>query len=175
MGSGGRVHTAISSKISRNELCVAWHCLLACALDFLHPMRLVHVAKALGMTGQQLRKELSTVDFGVKPTDREIPDTLAQGVLRYVARKHGITVNAEVLASMPDDDEGEEERQEQPVSREGAPSQGEPAAVQTKPSDQKPESLHVLRKLTLEGVSKEAIQRQVEQLKPPSKPELEER
>ena len=49
-------------------------------------MRLVKVAKALGMTGQELRHELTKVDLGVKPTDREIPDNLAQGILRYVAR-----------------------------------------------------------------------------------------
>ena len=60
-------------------------------------MRLVQVAKALGMTGQQLRKELESVDFGIKPTDREIPDNLAQGVLRFVARKHNLEIDMDAL------------------------------------------------------------------------------
>ena len=60
-------------------------------------MRLVKVAKALGMTGQQLRHELESVDFGVKPTDREVTDNLAQGIVRYIARQKGIDVDMESL------------------------------------------------------------------------------
>ena len=55
-------------------------------------MRLIEVARKLGMTGQELRRELKEVDFGVKSTDREISDRIAQGIIRYVATKHGITV-----------------------------------------------------------------------------------
>ena len=55
-------------------------------------MRLVQLAKALNMTGQQLRHELMEVDFGIKPTDREVPDNLAQGIVRFLAKKHHITV-----------------------------------------------------------------------------------
>ena len=60
-------------------------------------MRLIQVAKALGMTGQELRKELTKVDFGVKPTDREVPDSLAQGIVRYFARERSIDVDIDAL------------------------------------------------------------------------------
>ena len=66
-------------------------------------MRLVKVAKALGMTGQQLRHELEQVNFGVKPTDREVPDNLAQGVLRFLSSKHGIDVDMEALGFAAED------------------------------------------------------------------------
>ena len=65
-------------------------------------MRLVQVAKVLGMTGQELRKELLEVDFGVKPTDREVPDTLAQGIVRFVSRKHGLTVDMSIFGEGPE-------------------------------------------------------------------------
>ena len=48
------------------------------------------VAKHLGITSQELRKVLSEVNFGVKPTDREIPEGLASGVVRVVAQKLNI-------------------------------------------------------------------------------------
>lgn len=116
-------------------------------------MRLVQVAKALGMTGQQLRKELLSVDFGIKPTDREIPDNLAQGIIRFVARKHGITVDMEALGAFVDED------------TEDAPAATAPAAqatpVKEKVSDEPstPDSLNVLRKLTLDDVPKAAVAR----------------
>lgn len=134
---------------------------LAFPADF---MRLVTVAKALGMTGQQLRKELTLVDFGVKPTDREVPDSLAQGVLRYLARKYDISVNIEEIMassgdapepslaghspSATDDDEGD--GGEEPV--EGVSQGAQPAAEH--------KEVNVLRKLSLDDVSKEAIARQ---------------
>ena len=69
-------------------------------------MRLIEVARKLGMTGQELRRELSQVDFGVKATDREVPAQLAQGIIRYVARKYNIEVK---------EDEGDEEGVEEDV------------------------------------------------------------
>jgi hypothetical protein len=63
------------------------------------------VAKALNMTGQELRRELLQVDFGVKPTDREVSDTLAQGIIRYLARKHNITPQGIPSANVPEEDE----------------------------------------------------------------------
>jgi translation initiation factor IF-2 len=115
-------------------------------------MRLVQVAKALGMTGQQLRRELETVDFGVKPTDREVPDNLAQGIARYIARKKGMDVDMSVFGIF--DEEGEE-------------GEGPVAEVQHEESPEKEEEkkprvgkeIHVLRKLTLDDVSKEAAQK----------------
>ena len=131
-------------------------------------MRLVQVAKALGMTGQQLRKELTLVDFGVKPTDREIPDSLAQGVLRYLARKYNVQIQPEALTGMAMDDSEAPDAQPQvsEAASQQAP-QAAPAAIV------KSESLHVLRKLTLDDVPKEAIQKQADQLK--TKKEREER
>ena len=124
-------------------------------------MRLVKVAKALGMTGQQLRHELEQVNFGVKPTDREVSDTLAQGIIRFVARKHKIDVDMEALGFEDDGEEGEQGKEEGETSEaeeqeEAAPREG---AV----------PLTVLRKLTLEGVSKEAIAKEEKKLKKPAK------
>jgi len=131
-------------------------------------MRLVQVAKALGMTGQQLRKELLSVDFGVKPTDREIPDNLAQGIIRFVARKHGLTIDVEAVMGMADDGYEEEgEPKEQPAG-EAVPQEVVPE-VKTQDS-----SLHVLRKLTLDDVPKAAIERQAKDLQG-TKEEKEER
>ena len=72
-------------------------------------MRLVQVAKALGMTGQQIRKELLLVDFGVKPTDREIPENMAQGIIRFLARKYNIPIDIDAVMKMTDDGSVEEE------------------------------------------------------------------
>ncbi len=126
-------------------------------------MRLVQVAKALGMTGQQLRKELLDVDFGIKPTDREVPDNLAHGIIRFVARKHNITVDMEALGALADD-EGEEDGEKKEESA---------SAEQTAAAPKAPESVHVMRKLTLEDVPLAAIAKQKAAL--PSKKELEER
>ena len=121
-------------------------------------MRLVQVAKALGMTGQDLRHEIAKVDFGVKPTDREIPDNLAQGIVRYIARVRGIEVDMEALG-FDVSDEGAGEKTEEKVVEEVA----EEKEVKEKASEKK-DSLHVLRKLTLENVSQEAIAKQEKEL-----------
>ncbi len=142
-------------------------------------MRLVQVAKILGITGQELRKELETVDFGVKPTDREVSDNLAMGVIRFVANRRKITVDWDMVEAMRggvgvDDDE------EKPASNVAAPAPELSSDVPEKKAAAKPENLNVLRKLTLEGVSKDAIERQkvaLEKQKPKtlSKQELEQR
>lgn len=126
-------------------------------------MRLVQVAKALGMTGQELRHELSQVNFGVKPTDREVPDGLAKGIVRFFAQKKGITVNMETLGLPMDMEEGEE-------GKVGAEASGEEkgsdeAPIEASPSTKVPQrapadNVHVLRKLSLDDVSKDAILRQ---------------
>lgn len=127
-------------------------------------MRLVQVAKALGMTGQQLRKELQSVDFGIKPTDREVPDNLAQGIIRFVARKHNLDINVDLIMQQEGIDvgedivqEGDQPESEQAVSR--PQSKGEQAS----------EQVQILRKLTLDDVSQEAISR-VKQQESTSRP-----
>lgn len=124
-------------------------------------MRLVQVAKALGMTGQQLRKELETVDFGVKPTDREIDDSLAQGVVRYFAREKGIEVDMESLfGSVLDDHQGDEKRErEEPEQEQEVEEQDKKVESKNATAGTKAE-VNVLRKLTLEDVSDEAIKKQ---------------
>jgi translation initiation factor IF-2 len=124
-------------------------------------MRLVKVAKALNMTGQQLRHELESVDFGVKSTDREIPDSLAQGILRFLARKHKIDVDMDALGF--EDDTVEEETEGAPAAE--APVAA-PAVVAPRRDEESvsTEGLKVLRKLTLENVSKEAIAKEKQKL-----------
>ncbi|HRH93459.1 MAG TPA: translation initiation factor IF-2 [Candidatus Peribacteria bacterium] len=120
-------------------------------------MRLIQVAKILGIPGQELRKELMTVDFGVKPTDREVTQSMAMGIIRFIANKRGITID---WANLQGDDGAEE-------GEEGAPK--EEGAAAAAPEEKKAEAdakkvpdanLNVLRKLTLDDVPKEAIARQ---------------
>ncbi len=139
-------------------------------------MRLVQVAKTLGMTGQQLRKELLTVEFGIKPTDREVPDNLAIGIIRYIARKHNIPVDFDALTSLSEDGG---EKDDDTETDGDAVEEGETATAEkaeTKPASikiasplnvvpqKKPDNIHVLRKLTLDDVPKEAIQKQAAEL-----------
>src|SRR3989338_7737794 len=79
---------------------------------FPQPMRLVQVAKILGMTGQELRHELSQVNFGVKPTDREVPDGLAKGIIRFVAQKKGLTIDFDSIGMMGGENEEKEEKED---------------------------------------------------------------
>ena len=139
-------------------------------------MRLVKVAKALGMTGQQLRKELLEVDFGVKPTDREVPDGLAQGIVRFVAQKHGIKVDMESLGfSFAEEDEEKEEDTEENEEDEVQQEKDTTSVGKAEVSSKKPESLNVLRKLSLDDVPKEAIAKQAAELQQqPTKEEQEE-
>jgi translation initiation factor IF-2 len=125
-------------------------------------MRLVQVAKALGMTGQELRHELTEVDFGVKPSDREIPDGLAQGIIRFVARKHGKEVDMEALGFGAEESEAvqEEEDPEEEVTEEKETVDEENKKPQKIEKQSVAEPLKILRKLTLEDVSKEAIKKQ---------------
>lgn len=131
-------------------------------------MRLVQVAKVLGMTGQQLRKELLSVDFGVKPTDREIPDNLALGVIRYVARVHGIEVDMDALGMDSDGLGASEEKKATTDEAEESAEEGEAEVSEAAPAPAK--EVNVLRKLTLEGVSKDAIAKQEKKLKMESAP-----
>jgi translation initiation factor IF-2 len=123
-------------------------------------MRLIQVAKILGITGQELRTELLQTDFGVKPTDRETSDNLAMGIIRFIARKRGIEVDMAALegGGMQDDEGAEEKPMESKT--EGAESKTE--ASEKKEAEP---SVNVLRKLTLQDVPKEAIARQQEVLK----------
>lgn len=125
-------------------------------------MRLVQVAKVLGMTGQELRKELEKVDFGVKPTDREIADSLAQGIIRYFAREKGIEIDMDSLGFSLDGDEDDGGPAKEKVEKEEEEKEEEQAA---EPASE----LNVLRKLSLDGVSKEAIAKQQKKLGPKKK------
>ncbi len=159
-----RVNHQTSKLVNQYTLCYA-------DSGFTNPMRLVQVAKILGMTGQELRLELTKVDFGVKPTDREVPENLAIGVIRFVANKRGIAVDWDSILSGA---KSEELSDEQEAAAETTDDVVAPvaAAVAPKVAD----GLHVLRKLTLEGVPKEAIAKQQQALsreKPKTKAELE--
>ncbi len=145
-------------------------------------MRLVQVAKALGMTGQQLRKELAQVNFGVKPTDREIPEGLAKGIVRFLATKYNLTVNADTIGLQPEtEEEGEATgaggEAEGGGRAEDAGGEGEkgvvraPVGVAPRESPTHAEALNVLRKLSLDDVSKEAIKREQKQLEHVTKAE----
>jgi hypothetical protein len=114
-------------------------------------MRLVQVAKILGISGQDLRKELSDVDFGVKPTDREMADSIAMGVIRFVARKRGITIDWATIDTTHTATEDDTEAAEKAPEDDVAPQ----VKTEEKKAPVKPENLNVMRKLTLEGVSRD--------------------
>ncbi len=128
------------------------------------------------MTGQQLRKELMTVEFGIKPTDREVPDNLAIGIIRYIARKHNIPVDFDALGSGMEDTEEKEGEEDDDTNEEGEEGEAAPAVV--KPTEIKiasplhvipapkkvVDNVHVLRKLTLDDVPREAIQKEAQEL-----------
>ncbi len=125
-------------------------------------MRLVEVARSLGMTGQKLRRELTQVDFGVKPTDREVPDTVAQGIIRYISQKYGIEVKDESEVAEEETQLSEEEVQEEAseVSDEEVVESESPEDVKEAKGEkegEKKEQVHVMRKLTLEDVSDAAV------------------
>jgi translation initiation factor IF-2 len=141
-------------------------------------MRLVQVAKILGITGQELRHELTQVDFGVRPTDREVTDNLAMGVIRFVATKRKINVDWEAVEAIRSGKQGDTEDEKEEEAAPAETGAAEPVVAKV----QKVEGLNVLRKLTLENVSKEAVDRQKlaldRELKRPkvlSKEELEQR
>ncbi len=118
-------------------------------------MRLIQVAKILGMTGQELRKELTTVDFGVKPTDREVSQSLAMGIIRFIANKKGIAIDWATVQQGGGEEEDEvSETKEESVEK---PASATPEVETKKAADA---NLNVLRKLTLDDVPREAIVRQ---------------
>jgi len=57
-------------------------------------MRVTELAKTIGISSQILRRELSSTDFGVKATDREIPDMLAIGITRVLSVKYKEEIKA---------------------------------------------------------------------------------
>lgn len=134
-------------------------------------MRLVQVAKALGMTGQELRHELTQVNFGVKPTDREIPDSLAKGVLRFIANKKGLKIDVDAIVGGMGVVTEEEGDKEAPAAEAQAPT----GVVSAAPKQ--PDGFNVLRKLSLDDVPKSAIAQQQarDAAKKPTKLELDER
>lgn len=140
-------------------------------------MRLVQLAKALGMTGQQLRKELELVNFGVKPTDREVPDNLVSGIVRFIANKHNLTVDMSQFgfvdedATMDSNNDGSIDADEE----ESVEDEPEDEPVEETPKDErKPTStsetatstnFNVLRKLSLENVPKAAVEKERKKLR----------
>ncbi len=74
-------------------------------------IRAAAVAKHIGISSQDLRKLLSEVNFGVKPTDREFAESLAAGIVRFASRKYKRDIPP--LINYDDDDiesENEEEK-----------------------------------------------------------------
>lgn len=81
-------------------------------------IRAAAVAKHIGITSQELRKMLSEVNFGVKPTDREFPESLASGIVRFASRRlkreiPPLPVNQDL--SEEEEEELEEEDREEEV------------------------------------------------------------
>lgn len=70
-------------------------------------MRAVEVAKRIGITSQELRRELTEINFGIKAIEREIPDAIAFGIVRVLRNKYPDRVPSIVdEMKLPSDEEG---------------------------------------------------------------------
>lgn len=72
-------------------------------------VRMAAMAQHLGITSQELRRVVAEVNFGVKPTDREVPETIAPGIVRFAATK----LKIKCPPFMPQKEEEEEETPEE--------------------------------------------------------------
>lgn len=72
-------------------------------------IRAAAVAKHIGISSQDLRQLLSEVNFGVKPTDREFPESLAAGIVRFASRKYKRDIPALIHYESDSDDEEEKD------------------------------------------------------------------
>lgn len=76
-------------------------------------IRAVQIAQHLGISSQELRKFIAEVNFGVKPADREFPESIASGIVRFISRKLGKKVPPLIVfADVDDEDELTEEATE---------------------------------------------------------------
>lgn len=116
------------------------------------------------MTGQQLRHELMEVDFGIKPTDREVPDNLAQGIVRFLAKKHHITVPPAFFGEEEEGSQLQEQQENDVLPSDGSGEQEivDERIPKEQKQDRKQDSLPVLRKLSLDGVSLHSLQQEAQ-------------
>ena len=76
-------------------------------------IRAAALAKHIGISSQELRQMLSEVNFGIKPTDRELPISFAAGIIRFAGRKFKREIPP--LEAVPEEvlEDEKEEKQEQ--------------------------------------------------------------
>lgn len=79
-------------------------------------IRAVKLAQHLGVSSGDLRKFISEVNFGVKPADREFPESIANGIVRYVARKLGRNI-APLIDFEEDVEDQEKEKKESAMEK----------------------------------------------------------
>ena len=72
-------------------------------------IRAIKVAQHLGISSSKLREFIAQVNFGVKPEEREFPENIANGIVRFVARKLGKKI--EPLISLEEDNQEEEDKE----------------------------------------------------------------
>ncbi len=69
-------------------------------------MRLAAIAKELRITTQELRRELEKTNFGIDPMAREIDDSLAAGILRFLKGRVKPTLTHRRAAKVFEEEEG---------------------------------------------------------------------
>jgi len=106
-------------------------------------IRAAAVAKHIGISSQELRKMLSQVNFGVKPTDREFPESLASGIVRFAARK--LKKDIPPIVSY-EDEEGDEEAEEEVNEEEESSEEAEEKVPEEKKEESAFEKLNRLAK-----------------------------
>ena len=73
------------------------------------------MAQHLGISGAQLRQFISQVNFGISPTDREFPESIANGIVRFVAMKLGKKIKP--LVAFEEQELGEDSQDEPKESK----------------------------------------------------------
>ncbi len=158
-------------------------------------IRAITVAQHLGISTQELRKYLSEVNFGVRPSEREFPESIANGIVRFVARKLGKKIapliSFEEEVEEVQEEEAEEQKEESALermsriakqSREDSQQSKEEKKIKAKKKEEKESEKEedkpkraIFRKIEIspEEAKKAQTKSKVEQKKRKSKEEIE--
>lgn len=147
-------------------------------------VRAAAVAKHIGISSQELRQMLGQVNFGVKPTDREFPEGIVNGIVRFASRKLKREVDPFIISSDEEpvkekvEAKQEEVKEEKPVEpkRETAfdtlRKLGHQKVEEKKPA-QKPHAPAIFRKIQVDKTEVEKAKKKIEEKKQKSKEERE--
>jgi translation initiation factor IF-2 len=140
-------------------------------------IRAVSVAQHLGISSAQLREFIAQINFGVAPTDREFPESVANGIVRFVARKLGKKIAP--IVEIADEKIDEKADEENSVEEKKEESQLEKLAkIAQKPIEKKSENsaaskTAIFRKIEIDPAVAAKAREKIETEKTKSKEERE--